>query len=292
MYTGEDTLSLHDALPISSERFMQNMESISLLKLRASWGQVGNVNSVRNYSYLSNLSQIGDYAYLGSQHQNPVIGVGMLTIPNKDLRWEISEQTDLGFDIELFNGRLSFGMDWFIKNTKDLIEEVPVSSVAGISVAPLGNVGSVQNSGLEFTLGISDKTKRGFGYSFDFNFSTLKSEVKDLGERDYFAHGNTIRAIQPLRSTVGQQWYSYYIIKTDGIFQSQEEIDAYVLNGNKIQPNAKPGDLKFVDTNNDGIINWWCWSLSQRSVGRKQKAGYTLVRSPVHRRSRKQLIQI
>lgn len=243
------------AWKVSSERFMQNMESISLLKLRASWGQVGNVNSVRNYSYLSNLSQIGDYAYLGSQHQNPVIGVGMLTIPNKDLRWEISEQTDLGFDIELFNGRLSFGMDWFIKNTKDLIEEVPVSSVAGISVAPLGNVGSVQNSGLEFTLGISDKTKRGFGYSFDFNFSTLKSEVKDLGERDYFAHGNTIRAIQPLRSTVGQQWYSYYIIKTDGIFQSQEEIDAYVLNGNKIQPNAKPGDLKFVDTNNDGIIN-------------------------------------
>ena len=243
------------AWKVSSEPFMENVNSISLLKFRASWGQVGNVNSVRNYSYLSNLSQIGDYIYLGQNHDNPVIGVGMLTIPNKNLRWEISEQTDLGFDIEFLNGKLSFGMDWFLKNTKDLIEEVPVSSVAGISIAPLGNVGSVQNRGFEFTLGYGDKTKSGFGYNFDINFSTLKSEVKDLGEREYFAHGNTIRAIQPLRSTVGQDWYSYYLIKTDGIFQSQEEIDAYIKDGKKIQPNAKPGDLKFVDTNEDGVIN-------------------------------------
>ncbi len=248
------------AWKISSERFMENVESISLLKLRASWGQVGNVNGVRNYSYLSNLSQIGNYAYLGSQHQNPVIGMGMVTIPNTNLKWEVSEQTDLGFDIELFNGRLSFGTDYFIKNTKDLIEEMPLPSVAGISVAPLGNVGKVQNRGWEFTLGINDSFRNGFRYSLDFNLSTLKTEVLDLGDRDYFAHGNTIRAMKPLRSEVGTNWYSYYLIKTDGIFQTQAEIDSYTYtdangNVNKIQPNAKPGDLKFSDLNNDGIIN-------------------------------------
>lgn len=248
------------AWKISSEPFLKDAKAISLLKLRASWGQVGNVNGVRNYSYLSNLSALGDYAYLGNQHQNPILGLGMVTIPNQDLRWEISEQTDLGFDIELLEGRFSFGMDWYLKNTKDLIEEVPLPSVSGISVAPLGNIGSVQNRGFEFTVGYTDQTKSGFSYSVDVNVSTLKSKVKDLGNREFFAHSNTIRAIQPLRSAVGQEWYSYYLIKNAGIFQNQAEIDAYIHTDasgktTKIQPNAKPGDLKFVDQNGDGIIN-------------------------------------
>ena len=133
---------------------------ISLLKLRASWGQIGNVAGVRNYSYMSNLSQTGDYTYLGNSHQNPILGLGLTTFPNPDLKWETSEQTDLGFDIEFLEGKLAFGADYFIKNTKDLIEEVPLASVGGVSVAPLGNVGKVQNSGVEFTLGYGDTSLR------------------------------------------------------------------------------------------------------------------------------------
>lgn len=248
------------AWKISSEKFLKDNPVISLLKLRASWGQIGNVAGVRNYSYMSNLSQTGDYTYLGNSHQNPILGLGLTTFPNPDLKWETSEQTDLGFDIEFLEGKLAFGADYFIKNTKDLIEEVPLASVGGVSVAPLGNVGKVQNSGVEFTLGYGDTSKGGFSYHVDANFSFLRSEVKDLGDRDFFAHGLTIRAMQPLRSKVGQPWYSYYVVRTDGIFQSQEEIDAYThmdQNGNitKIQPNAKPGDQKFVDLNGDGIIN-------------------------------------
>ncbi|GHU93162.1 hypothetical protein FACS1894155_12960 [Bacteroidia bacterium] len=135
-----------------------------------------------------------------------------------------------------------------------------MSSVAGVAVNPLGNVGRVQNSGLEFTLGYHEQMKNNIRYYIDANFSLLKSEVKDLGDRAFLAHSNTIRAMQPLQSVVGQPWYSYYLIKTAGIFQNQAEIDAYTFtdkNGGvkKIQPNAKPGDLKFVDINNDGIIN-------------------------------------
>lgn len=245
---------------LSSEKFLKDNPAISLLKLRASWGQIGNVNGVRNYSYVSNLSATGDYAYLGNTHQNPIQGIGLVTYPNMGLKWETSEQTDLGFDMAFLNNKLSISADYYIKNTKDLIEEMPVASVAGISQAPLGNVGKVQNSGFELTIGYGNTSKSNFTYQVDANFSTLRSEVKDLGAREYFAHGNTIRAMQPLRSIVGQPWYSYYVIKTDGIFQSQDEIDAYTYKDasgttKKIQPNAKPGDLKFVDNNADGIIN-------------------------------------
>lgn len=245
---------------LSSEKFLKESSVISLLKLRASWGQIGNVNGVRNYSYVSSLSATGEYIYLGNTHQNPIQGIGLVTYPNTGLKWETSEQTNIGLDFAFLNNKLSVSTDYYIKNTKDLIEEMPVASVAGISQAPLGNVGKVQNSGFELTVGYGSTTKKGLSYQVDANFSALRSEVKDLGARDYFAHSNTIRAMQPLRSIVGQPWYSYYVIKTDGIFQSQSEIDAYTFADasgiiKKIQTNAKPGDLKFVDANSDGIIN-------------------------------------
>lgn len=248
------------AWKISSEKFMSSIKEISLLKFRASWGQIGNVAGVSNYAYSTNLAQTGEYIYLGNSHQNPVRGLGLTTIANKNLKWETSEQTDLGLDIEFLSGCLALSADYFLKNTKDLIDEVPMPSVAGVSVNPLGNVGKVQNSGLEFTLGWRDQTKNGIRYHIDANISTLTSEVKDLGNREFLPHGNTIRAMQPLQSIVGQPWYSYYLIKTDGIFRTQAEIDSYTFtdqNGvvKKIQPNAKIGDLKFVDNNHDGQIS-------------------------------------
>jgi TonB-linked SusC/RagA family outer membrane protein len=247
------------AWKISSEDFMSGIKDISLLKLRASWGQIGNVAGVNNYSFSTNLAQTGEYIYLGNNHQSPVKGLGLTTIANKSLKWETSEQTDIGFDIALFSGRIAFSADYFVKNTKDLIDEIPMPSVAGVAENPLGNVGSVQNKGLEFTLGYHDRIKNNVSYFVDANFAYLKSEVNDLGSRDFLHHDVTIRAMQPLRSVVGQPWHSFYLIQTDGIFKSQAEIDAYTYTENgvtrKIQPNAKVGDLKYVDKNNDGIIN-------------------------------------
>jgi len=248
------------AWKISAEDFMSGIRQISLLKLRASWGQIGNVAGVRNYSYSTNLAQTGEYIYLGNNHQNPVKGLGLTTLANKNLVWETSEQTDIGFDIELLSGRIAFSADYFVKNTKDLIDEIPMPSVAGVAENPLGNVGRVQNSGFEFTLGYRDNLKNKLSYYVDANLSILRSEVKDLGSRDYLPHTTVIRAMMPLQSVVGQPWYSYYLIKTNGVFRSQAEIDAYTFTGSdgvarKIQPNAKVGDLKFVDKDNNGIIN-------------------------------------
>jgi TonB-linked SusC/RagA family outer membrane protein len=248
------------AWKISSEKFMSEIKEISLLKLRASWGQIGNVAGVRNYSYSTNLEQTGEYIYLGDNHQNPIRGLGLTTIANKNLKWETSEQTDLGFDIEFLSGRLLLSADYFLKNTKDLIDEVPMPSVAGVAVNPLGNVGSVQNRGWEFTLSYHNQIKNNIRYYINANVSFLKSEVKDLDDREFLSHTNTIRAMQPLQSVVGQPWYSYYLIKTAGIFRNQAEIEAYTFTdkdgvAKKIQPNAQPGDLRFVDSDNDGIIN-------------------------------------
>lgn len=244
------------AWKVSSEKFMQNLPFISLLKIRSSWGRVGNVSSVSNYSYISSLVQTGNEIYLGINGQTYVNGVGLATIPNLNLRWESSEQTDIGLDLAMLRNKLIITGDYYIKNTRDLIDQLPVPSVAGLIQAPFANVGLVENRGWEVSVTYSDKMQNGFYYSLSANGSIQKNTVKDLGSRDFFAHPNTIRAMQPLRSKVGESWYSYYLIKTAGIFQSQQEIDSYVdKNGNKIQPNAMPGDLKFVDKDGNGVIN-------------------------------------
>lgn len=242
------------AWKISSEEFLRNNNVISLLKLRASWGQIGSVDMVPNYSFASNLAT-GEPVFLGDNHQNPVYGLSTPTIPNLALGWERSEQTDFGFDMELFRGRVSFSADYFNKITKDLIERIPMASVSGVSEEPYGNIGKVQNRGVEFVLGYKDQTRSGWNFGVDANLTLLHSEVKDLGGRDFFYHNNIIRGMYPLRSIVGQPWYSYYLIESAGVFQTQAEIDAYTYNGKKIQDKAVPGDMKFIDRNNDGIIN-------------------------------------
>ncbi len=249
------------AWKVSSEEFMQNQDLISFLKVRASWGQVGNIASVGYYSYASNFSTPGYPTFLGKDQTNVIHGLSLTTIANTDLRWETSEQTDIGFDIALFNNRLSFAADWFNKRTKDLIDEMIIPSVAGISDAPLANIGEVKNSGYEFSLGWSNETKSGFTYSVNGNVSFLDSEVISMGDREFYEHSNNIRSTKVMRSEVGTPWYSFYLIQNDGIFRSQAEIDAYTWTNpetgatQQIQPNAKPGDLKFIDYNNDGDID-------------------------------------
>lgn len=242
------------AWKVSSEQFMKQQDVISMLKLRGSWGVVGNVNSVGNYSYVSSLVQSGGI-YLGNQGQTFINGLGLATIPNLGLKWESSEQMDIGVDIGLFRGKLNIAADYYIKNTRDLIEQLPVPSVAGLMTAPYANIGLVENSGWEFTATYSDQTRGGFSYSISANAAIQKNTVKDLGSRDFFPHNDGVRGLITMRSTVGQSWYSYYLIESDGIFQNQQEINDYQKDGVKIQPNARPGDLKYVDRNGDGLIN-------------------------------------
>ncbi|BEG99239.1 SusC/RagA family TonB-linked outer membrane protein [Bacteroides sedimenti] len=249
---------------ISSEPFFASLrDKISLLKIRGSWGQIGNITSVGHYAGNIKLQESPWFTYFGKDGSNAIKGLSLTTFLNPNLKWETSEQLDFGFDLNLLNDRLSFTADWFRKDTKDLIEQLTVPSVAGIEVAPLGNVGKVRNSGLEFAVNYNDKVGE-VHYNIGANFTTLKNEVLNLGDESYIQHTDEVRAFMPLRSAVGESWYSYYVIPTDGLFRSQAEVDDYnqkhgYKNSNGVwipaQPNAKPGDIRFVDSDGNGIIN-------------------------------------
>lgn len=243
------------AWKVSSEEFFKNFKAISTLKLRASWGRVGNVSSVGNYSYIVSLASSGG-AYFGNDGQTIVNGAGLTTIPNLNLKWESAEQTNIGVDLAFLSNRLNVTADYYVKNTRDLIDELTMSSVSGISSPPAANVGRVENRGWEFSATYADQTRFGLTYAISANTTLLKNEVKDIGLRDYFPHNDGVRGLWTMRSAVGQPWYSYYLVQTAGLFQTDQEAKDYVdKKGKMIQPNAKAGDLKFIDQDGDGIIS-------------------------------------
>lgn len=247
--------ALSGAWKISEEAFFRGLrKNVDLLKIRASYGQIGNNTLAPRYSYNVPMRRAPWPAFYGDQLQTQAQGLYRSSISNPNLTWETSVQTGVGLDVTLFNRKVDVSVDYFNKITKDLIEQIPITSTAGIEQEPYGNVGRVLNRGWEFTASYNETIGK-VNFNLFGNLGTVHNEVLDLGERDFYPHSNTINSLQPLRSVVGQPWYSYHILKTDGIFQSQAEIDAYTHNGNKIQPNAQPGDLKFVDYNGDGIIN-------------------------------------
>ncbi|MFA7492614.1 MAG: TonB-dependent receptor [Proteiniphilum sp.] len=244
---------------ISSESFFNN-SLINLLKVRASWGQVGNCDLVPRYSYIAQIVSTGWPAALGENLDQAIYGKYLSTLINRNLTWETTEQSGVGLDVALLSNSLNFSTDYFYKVTKDLIDSKPLPPAAGYPSEPRGNVGRVLNTGWEFSADYR-KTINRFTFNLFGNCYFVKSEVKDLGSRDILEHGTTINGQKPLRSKVGEPWYSYAVIKTDGIYQTWEDINNHIYTNPEtgettlIRPNARPGDLKYVDYNNDGIIN-------------------------------------
>jgi TonB-linked SusC/RagA family outer membrane protein len=238
---------------ISSEPFF-HAAFIDLLKLRGSWGRVGDCGSVPRYSYNAPLGKTSDPGILGKDVNVPVYGVYQRTLANRDLVWETTEQAGAGLDVALLDNSLDVSVDYFHKTTKDLIDYLPTPSVAGIQEDPRGNVGKVLNTGWEFSVNYR-KTIGDVKFNVYGNAATVRGEVQDLSPRELMEH-----SLQ-LRSAVGQPWYAYALIPTEGIFQSYEEVNNYTHTNPQtgetvlIQPDARPGDIKFTDYNNDGKIN-------------------------------------
>jgi TonB-linked SusC/RagA family outer membrane protein len=236
---------------ISSEGFF-NVPAVNLLKLRGSWGRVGDCGSVPRYSYNPSLGSTSSAGILGKDVNVPVYGAYIRTVANPSLVWETTEQTGFGLDATLLDNTLDVSVDWFHKTTKDLIDEWKMPSVAGIQKNPYGNVGEVLNTGWEFSANYHN-TIGDVKFSVYGNAGAVRSEVLELNEK--------MEHSLQLRSDMGQPWYAYALIPTDGIFQSYDEIRNHTYTNpetgaiNLIQPNARPGDIKFVDYNNDGKIN-------------------------------------
>lgn len=256
------------AWKISNEKFFKKSDFIGMLKLRASWGRVGNLGSI-DYNYKSLL--LGT-SYWQEQAQYGVINnatwnnfVYNSTAMNRNLTWETSEQWDLGLDVELFKNRLALSFDYFDKRTFNLIQKQIMNWPSSIGLNPLLiNQGEVRNRGIEVQANWNDRVNKDFSYFVSGNFSYLKNWVSDIGVKNadgspgvWTDSDSKFRNIPYTRQTAeGEPLNSYYLIKTNGIFQSDAEAAAYVdKNGKRIQPNAVAGDLKFIDYNNDGKID-------------------------------------
>jgi len=241
------------AWKLSSEPFF-NIEKVSLVKLRASWGQIGNVSTVPRYSHQATITT-GRGGVLGKDAQR-ITGGWQETVPDLSLTWETSEQLNIGLDMDFFDHKLSFVGDYFIKTTKDLIQQLQPTPTAGVDVAPYSNVGEVENKGFELALNYNNGDAQ-FKYNIGANLSMVNSEVKEFGGIELYSNDVTVRGVlSPVYSAIGEPWYSYYLIESDGIFQSDAEAANHVnKDGKRIQPDAVAGDLKFIDKNDDGIIN-------------------------------------
>ena len=205
---------------LSEEPFMEGVKSwLPFLKVRASWGQNGSIASLGGYRYANTISSY--YNYFGTEalplNNGPefqyLYGYGPSSSGNNELKWETSEQTDLGVDARFLSGRLTFSMDWFNKTTKDLIVDglVP-STIMGVSASPM-NAGNIRNTGLEFELGWSDQIGRDFTYSIRGNLSTLKNEVTKIHETaTYISSASGVT-----RFEVGQPAWYFYGYKFAGI---------------------------------------------------------------------------
>ncbi|VVV00465.1 TonB-dependent receptor SusC [Mesonia oceanica] len=249
--------SVSGAVRLSNLPGIENIYTINDLKLRASWGEIGNIQTVGYYSF--DVPLANSIAVLGEEGTNDANGLYVERQSNPNLKWETSESFDLGLDASLFNNKLSLTADYFSKTTKGMIIPGLADLHQGTAAADV-NGGEVKNTGWELALSYAGSVED-FSYNIFGNVSHIDNELVNLDGYnsagiDYIQHSDQVRGVlRPFRSAVGENLYSYYLVPAQGIFQSQEEVEAYTHNGNLIQPNAQAGDLKFEDVNNDGKIN-------------------------------------
>jgi len=217
---------------ISDETFLTDVDWLSNLKLRASWGILGN-QEIDNYTYLTLISQ-----------ENGLVKTNRFG--NPDLKWESSEQVNVGIDAAFFQNKLNFTVEYFNKNTSDILLPISLPSVVGNVEPTILNAGEVRNKGFEFSVNYQN-SEREFKYSVNANLATLDNEVEKL-------HPNLPNIVGEVsRTTVGRSLNAYYGYQMEGIYQNQAEIDQH-LSGTT-NPSVKPGDIRFKDLNGDGIIS-------------------------------------
>mgnify|MGYP006281277951 CR=1 FL=1 len=238
---------------ISNESFMEDMDFISNLKLRLSYGQSGN-DRIGTYSSLATVDFYTDYAFGGNTLNNQVTCAGPSGIPNPDLGWEQSTDYDIGLDVSFFENRITMVMDYYYQKTTNMILGVPLPHQSGFGGVDQ-NTGAMENEGFELNLTSYNISGDNFTWKTSLNFSTNRNEILDLGAKDFIyvgwaGSGNVwFHGRHVARLEAGHPVGAFYgsVMHPNSVWKDQEQIDEVGT-----MPDASPGDYRFVDTNGDG----------------------------------------
>ena len=245
---------------ISEEEFMQNT-AVSTMKLRASYGRTGSIG-LDPYNFQAPISQtVG--AVLGGDG-TPLLGAYIDALANTDLSWEITDMFNVGLDVGFLNNRLNFSMEYYDREVDNLILNIPLSPSFGPDGTSV-NIGAMRNTGFEFQGQFFSPRNQAFVWDVSANFSTNTNEVLRLAVEDgaiFFGNAQVGQGytgeFAPTVTRVGDPVFSFFGFETEGLFQTQDEIDALDAltddPGQSYQANAAPGDVRFVDQNGDGQI--------------------------------------
>jgi TonB-dependent starch-binding outer membrane protein SusC len=234
---------------VSEESFMAGLKKsgvVEALKLRLSWGQSGNQFTGTNFAYLPSLA-INSFYALGNK---VVRGPAPIIFANKDLKWETSVQTDFGIDAALFGGKVDLTFDYYNKTTNDVLLSLPIPYTSGYFLPADANLGEIKNSGIELSLTYNNKVGN-FRYSVGGNFTTTNNKVVSLGGIPEIVSG--VFGAQSHRTTVGESLGYFYGYKTNGIYKTAAEAAGALKDASS--GGAAAGDVRFVDVNNDGVID-------------------------------------
>ncbi len=239
---------------LTKENFLRESTWLNELKLRGSYGVLGNLGSLSPTDVSPLLSST--LTYFG---QTPLGGYGYVStvLENPDLTWAQSKQTNIGLDLGLMKNRFSLTADYFIKNTDRMIFTKQLPGTAGLETQTI-NAGLIRDNGIELGINYNSDAQKAFTYSIGATLTKVNNKVIKLapGSESFPVNKNFRNELAPLFIKEGQPLYSYYVLKTQGIFQTQAEVDAYTnAKGEKIQPKAKPGDFKFADLDQSGSID-------------------------------------
>lgn len=243
---------------INQESFFPETDVISNLKLRASWGRLGNEGALGYYDFLALINTYNNMfmGYVQGSGENPWPGSIAPGLENRDLKWETTDTKNIGLDYGFLDNRLYGSLNYYYNKTNDLLITKVLPPSAGL-YDPILNVGKIKNSGVEIEVNWNDKI-RDFQYNVGFNLTTINNKVLELASPDQVLYGEGLKYGSehfPTQTRVGKTIGGFYLYKTDGIFQSTDEVNAHVnKDGDLIQPNAKPGDIRFADINGDGEI--------------------------------------
>jgi TonB-linked SusC/RagA family outer membrane protein len=237
---------------ISQEDFFKS-DFINFMKLRASYGVTGNENvspqfqRISNSIYLYNLGQNAGYTF-GNEPTS--VGATIASFRNDDLQWEKQKQLNLGLDLRFYKNRFSFSADYFEKNISGLLFTPSLSLYLGSAAAPTANIGTTETRGYEFTLGYTDKWSDKWSINTNLTFTAAKNEVTETNSGLITGGNYGIPNQSITRFEKGFTPGYFYGFKTDGLFQNVDDIGKSAT-----QPGAQPGDIRFVDINEDGVIN-------------------------------------